>query len=76
MTKFALPISTTQAIVGAIIGWNFFTGNHTDGKILSKILAAWLAGPVLGAVFAIFLYILLKKFKNSAKIHLIRFESI
>ena len=75
MTKFAFPISTTQAIVGAIIGWNLFTGNHTDGKILSKIVAAWVAGPVIGAVFAILLYLLVKKFKNSAKIHLIRFES-
>jgi inorganic phosphate transporter, PiT family len=75
MTKFALPISTTQAIVGAIIGWNFFTGNHTDSKTLSTIVAAWVAGPVIGAVFAILLYILVKKFKRLAKIHLIRFES-
>jgi PiT family inorganic phosphate transporter len=75
MTKFALPISTTQAIVGAIIGWNFFTGNNTDSKTLSTILAAWLAGPLIGAVFAILLYILVKKFKRIAKIHLIRFES-
>jgi PiT family inorganic phosphate transporter len=75
MTKFSLPISTTQAIVGAIIGWNFFTGNHTDSKTLSTIVAAWLAGPVIGAVFAILLYILVKKFKRVAKIHLIRFES-
>jgi PiT family inorganic phosphate transporter len=75
MTKFALPISTTQAIVGAIIGWNLFTGNRTDGKILSTIVAAWVAGPVIGAVFAIPLYILVKKFKNSVEIHLIRFES-
>jgi PiT family inorganic phosphate transporter len=75
MTKFALPISTTQAIVGAIIGWNFFTGNKTDGVILSKIVAAWIAGPVIGAVFAVLLYIIVKKFKNSTRIHLIRFES-
>jgi phosphate/sulfate permease len=75
MTKFALPISTTQAIVGAIIGWNFFTGNHTDGKTLEKIVLAWIAGPVIGAVFAVLLYIAVKKFKNSARIHLIRFES-
>jgi inorganic phosphate transporter, PiT family len=75
MTKFALPISTTQAIVGAIIGWNLFTGNHTDSKTLSTIVGAWIAGPVIGAVFAILLYILVKKFKKTVKIHLIRFES-
>jgi inorganic phosphate transporter, PiT family len=75
MTKFALPISTTQAIVGAIIGWNFFTGNHTDSKTLEKIVSAWIAGPILGALFAVILYILVKFFKRSAKIHLIRFES-
>jgi inorganic phosphate transporter, PiT family len=74
-TKFALPISTTQAIVGAIIGWNFFTGNNTDSKTLSTIVAAWIAGPVIGAVFAILLYIVVKKIKRSAHIHLIRFES-
>jgi PiT family inorganic phosphate transporter len=75
MTKFALPISTTQAIVGAIIGWNFFTGNDTDSKTLSTIVGAWVAGPIIGAVFAILLFILFKKFKKSVRIHLIRFES-
>jgi phosphate/sulfate permease len=75
MTKFSLPISTTQAIVGAIIGWNLFTANHTDSRVLSTIVAAWAAGPVIGAVFAVLLYILLKQFKKSVKIHLIRFES-
>ena len=29
MTKLSLPVSTSQAIVGAIIGWNFFTGSLT-----------------------------------------------
>jgi PiT family inorganic phosphate transporter len=75
MTKFALPVSTTQAIVGAIIGWNFFTGNSTDSKTLSQIIITWISGPVIGAVFAVLLYILLKKFKRAAKIHLVRFES-
>src|SRR5512140_1583657 len=52
MTKFSLPVSSTQAIVGAIIGWNFFTGNSTHGAVLSKILLTWITGPVLGALFA------------------------
>ncbi len=75
MTKFALPISTTQAIVGAIIGWNFFTGNPTDSKTLSTIISAWIAGPLLGAIFAIILYIIVKTVKKFMRIHLIRFES-
>jgi PiT family inorganic phosphate transporter len=75
MTKFALTVSTTQAIVGAIIGWNFFTGNSTDSSTLSRIVATWISGPVIGAVFAILLYIVIKKFKRATRIHLIRFES-
>jgi phosphate/sulfate permease len=75
MTKFALPVSTTQAIVGAIIGWNLFTGNHTDSITLTQIVSTWVSGPVIGAVFAILLYIILKAIKKNSSIHLIRFES-
>ncbi len=75
MTKFALPVSTTQAIVGAIIGWNLFTNNHTDPAALSDIVFTWISGPLLGAIFAIILYILLKKTKRSLQIHMVRFES-
>jgi PiT family inorganic phosphate transporter len=75
LTKFALPASATQAIVGAIIGWNFFTGNNTDSKVLEQIVTTWVTGPLMGAVFAVLLYIFLKKIKTSARIHIIRFES-
>lgn len=75
MTKFSMPVSTTQAIVGAIIGWNIFTGNQTDIKTLTEIISTWISGPVLGAVFAVILYIILKAVKKNTSIHLIRFES-
>jgi PiT family inorganic phosphate transporter len=75
MTKFGLPVSTTQAIVGAIIGWNLFTGNHTNSAILTRIVTTWISGPLLGAVFAVLLYIILKTIKKNLPIHLIRFES-
>jgi PiT family inorganic phosphate transporter len=75
MTKFALPVSTTQAIVGAIIGWNLFTGNRTDAAVLSTIVSTWISGPVIGALFAILLYVLLSRVKKKMNIHLIRFES-
>ena len=75
MTKFSLPVSSTQAIVGTIIGWNLFTGNPVDGSTLSKIVLTWLIGPVLGAIFAIMLYALIKRIKKASKVHLIKFES-
>jgi PiT family inorganic phosphate transporter len=75
MTKFSLPVSTTQAIVGAIIGWNLFTGNSTDSSTLSKIVVTWISGPVIGAVFSVLLFILLKRVKRLLNMHLIRFES-
>jgi PiT family inorganic phosphate transporter len=75
MTKSSLPVSTTQAIVGAIIGWNIYTGNATDAKTLTQIVTTWISGPVLGGTFAILLYMLLKWYKKRAGIHMIRFES-
>ncbi len=76
MTKFALPVSTTQAIVGAIIGWNLFTGNQTDGWALTQIVTTWVSGPIIGAVFAIILYMVVKAIKKNSSLHLIRFESL
>lgn len=56
MTKSGLPVSTGQAIVGAIIGWNVFSGMQTDPQVLSKILSTWIMCPILAAVTAILLY--------------------
>ncbi len=75
MTKLKLPVSTSQAIVGAIIGWNFFTGNPTDYTSLTKIVTTWISGPILGGIFAILLFLLLRFFLKKRKIHLIRLDA-
>ena len=74
MTKYNLPVSTSQAIVGAIIGWNLFSGNQTDYSSLTKIVSTWVLCPILGAGFAIVLYILVKFIINRSKIHLFRLD--
>ena len=56
MTKLGLPVSTTQAVVGGIVGWNLFSGTPTNMAALSKIVGTWVACPILGAVFALLLY--------------------
>ena len=45
MTKAGYPVSTSQAIVGAIIGWNFFSGSLIDYGALKKIVLTWIACP-------------------------------
>ncbi|MBY5921533.1 inorganic phosphate transporter [Ferrimonas balearica] len=56
MTKWGLPVSTGQAIVGAIIGWNLFSHTSTDPKVLSKILSTWVLCPIIAFFTAIALY--------------------
>jgi len=75
MTRAGLPVSTTQAIVGAIIGWNFFTNNAADTRALTQILTTWISGPVLGALFAYGLYHLVKVLRRKITVHLIKYES-
>ncbi len=72
MTKLKLPVSTSQAIVGAIIGWNLFTGSPTDMTSLYKILSTWVICPVLTAVFAYLLYLVFKKWLLKWEVHLLR----
>jgi PiT family inorganic phosphate transporter len=76
MTKAALPVSTSQAIVGAIIGWNLFSGSVIDMKALTKILGTWVFSPILSAVVAIVLYFIISFVLKHWKIHLIRLDGM
>ena len=74
MTKAALPVSTSQAIVGAIIGWNLFSGTGIDMRALTKILGTWVFSPILTAVFAFCMYFVVKLFLRKIRIHLIHLD--
>lgn len=76
MTKYAIPVSTSQAIVGAIIGWNLYTGNATDYGVLLDIVLTWVVCPILAAVFSILLYLLFRFIIVSVKIHLLRLDMV
>ena len=52
MTKAGLPVSTTQAIVGFIVGWNLYTGSDTNIRVLITILGTWVLCPVIAGVIA------------------------
>ncbi|MBI9103511.1 MAG: inorganic phosphate transporter [Spirochaetales bacterium] len=76
MTKAALPVSTSQAIVGSIIGWNLFSGSEIDYRALTKVVGTWVFSPVLSAVFAIILYFIITGILKRSKIHLIRLDGL
>ncbi len=76
MTRMKLPVSTSQAIVGAIIGWNFYTDNPTDIGTLIKIVTTWISGPLLGGIFAILLFMLVKRLLKKARLHLLFRDAI
>ena len=75
MTRWRLPVSTSQAIVGAILGWNFFTGSPTDHRPLLKIVGTWVFCPVLAGALAMILYHLLRLLLNRARLHLLELDA-
>ena len=76
MTRAKLPVSSTQAIVGAIIGWNLFAGAPTDGTILTKIMGTWVLCPIISGLIAAGLYTLLRPVVHRSGIHLLRQDQL
>ena len=74
MTLARFPVSTSQAIVGAIIGWNLFSGAPTDSNALTKIVSTWILCPVLSAFIAIFFYKLVVFIILTFKFHMFRLD--
>jgi PiT family inorganic phosphate transporter len=72
MTKAGLPVSTTQAIVGAILGWNLFTETRTDAGTLITILSTWIICPLLAAGIAAILFKLTTQVIRLWRPHLLR----
>ena len=75
MTKLGLPVSTSQAIVGAIVGWNLFTGSPTDSAALAKIVGTWVACPLLAAFFGVILFKITSKVVTWARLHIFRLDA-
>lgn len=70
-TKKGLPVSTTHAIIGGIVGSSIVLGVNIGGAELAfstvkwskigEIAASWVLSPILGGVFSYLLYGLIKR---------------
>lgn len=63
MTIGRLPVSTSQAVVGAIIGVGL-VNRHIDMSGLGKVFACWLGTPVGGALTSVLVYRVLAAVNN------------
>ena len=69
MTILGLPVSTSQAVVGAIFGMGFLNRQlYLAG--LQKVVVCWLGTPLGGMVTAVILYRLLGRFYNRLNVNL------
>jgi PiT family inorganic phosphate transporter len=71
MTLWGLPVSTSQAVVGAIVGIGFLN-RQLDLSELSKVVACWIGTPVGGLIIAVILYRMLSVAMNRINIDLFR----
>ena len=74
MVYSGLTVSTTQAIVGAIVGWNLYSGTPTDISTLSKIVSTWVLCPALSGGFAIVIYFAVRWAIKHSRIHLVSLD--
>jgi PiT family inorganic phosphate transporter len=75
MNRLGIPVSTSQAVVGAIIGWNLFTGSPTDLRVLTTIVTAWVASPIIAAVVAVLLFQFARWSLNRFPMHLLEVDA-
>ena len=76
MTRTGLPVSVSQAVVGAILGWNIYTATPTDTGILVRIVVTWVASPVLAGAVAAAMYLALRRLLRRTKPHLLKQDAM
>ncbi len=74
MILIRYPSSTSQAIVGAIVGWNLFSGTATDSASLLKIVSSWVICPVLSGIIAVISYKIVAYFICRSKINMFKLD--
>jgi inorganic phosphate transporter, PiT family len=75
MTRLRLPVSTSQAVVGGIVGWNIFTGSPTDTYSLSRIVSTWVVGPLLSAAFGFLMFRMLTSALKGKRMHILTLDA-
>lgn len=75
MTRMNLPVSTTQAIVGAALGWSYFAGRDIPWEKLVPIVVAWIASPIACALGSVIVYGILRFILNRIRVKMLMLDA-
>ena len=75
MTVLGLPVSTSQAVVGAILGIGILN-QQLNLAGLGKVVACWFGTPVGAVVIAVIIYRVLAALYNNLKINLFQSDML
>lgn len=75
MTSLKLPVSTSQAVVGAILGIGVYNSQFNFNG-LAKVVICWVGTPVGAVIIAILLYSIFSVILNSMNLSLITLDYI
>jgi len=73
MSYLKLPVSTSQAVVGALVLIGIMNSN-VDTSSLAKVVACWVGTPIGAAVITIILYFVLGKLMNALHFSLFEYD--
>lgn len=74
MLRTGIQVSTTQALIGSLLGWNAFAGVATDITVFLQVVSTWVLGPLLAAAMAMAMMWAAKLILRNSRIGLIRLD--
>lgn len=75
MTWRQLPVSTSQAVVGALIAVGLFNGKLELG-VLGKVVACWVGTPIGAMVAAVVFYLVVGKLFNLLNLSVFQYDFV
>ncbi len=75
MTIMKIPVSTSQAAAGSIIGVGMMQDSVNWSKFI-KVIICWIGTPIGGAIFTIFFYFLFKWIFKKLKLSVFHYDPI
>lgn len=60
LNKRGIPLSVAQSMIGALLGFNLFYHYPIQKNLLTDIILAWVYAPLLSALFAVILFLLIR----------------